>query len=264
MLDICISERLQESNLDRARQDGLDVARATHAVERTGAALVFGRKETITVPDSEIDLAAEASSLDIADVLPDWSPHDRDALLARAVFDPATLGRARVHNDNQGVVRGYLAARWLNRLRKRNLSQTGLFDLLFAESYGIEVIKPSMQETAAWLSLWNENVAREVSRRNPFLLLTAGDPATLSRVRICATTMPSNSPASLLTPSTSKPSIVRRSASSSEDQSKSTYCLSQLKVTFMKSNAVEPVRFYKYRFDHFARNTQAKLLQLLR
>ncbi len=181
MLDICISERLQESNLDRARQDGLDVARATHAVERTGAALVFGRKETITVPDSEIDLAAEASSLDIADVLPDWSPHDRDALLARAVFDPATLGRARVHNDNQGVVRGYLAARWLNRLRKRNLSQTGLFDLLFAESYGIEVIKPSMQETAAWLSLWNENVAREVSRRNPFLLLTAGDPATLSR-----------------------------------------------------------------------------------
>ncbi len=180
MLDVCIAERLQESNLDRGRQDGLDVARATQAVERIGAALVFGRKDTIAVPDSEIDLAAEPSSLDIADVLPDWSPQDRAALLTRAVFDPATFGRARGHNDNQGVVRGYLAARWLRRLRKANLSQAGLFDLLFAETYGVKVIKPSMQETAAWLSLWDESVAREITRRNPFLLLTAGDPATLS------------------------------------------------------------------------------------
>ncbi len=181
MLDICIFERLQESNLDRAWQDGLDVARATQALERIGAALVFGRKGTITVPDSEIDLATEASSLDIAEILPDWSPQDRRALLGRAVFDPATLGRARLHNDNQAVVRGYLTACWLNRLRKTNLSQTGLFDLLFAETYGIAVIKPSMQETAAWLSLWDENVAREIARRNPFLLFTAGDPASLSR-----------------------------------------------------------------------------------
>jgi hypothetical protein len=181
MLDICIAERLQESNLDRGRQDGLDVARATQAVERIGAALVFGRKGTIAVPDSEIDLAAEPSSLDIADVLRDWSPQDRAALLTRAVFDPATFGRARIHNDNQGVVRSYLTARWLRRLRKANLSQAGLFDLLFAETYGIKLIKPSMQETVAWLSLWDESVAREVTRRNPFLLLTAGDPATLSR-----------------------------------------------------------------------------------
>ena len=50
MLDICISERSQESNLDRAWQDGLDVARATQAAERIGVALVFGRKETIAVP----------------------------------------------------------------------------------------------------------------------------------------------------------------------------------------------------------------------
>jgi hypothetical protein len=85
---------LQESNLDRARQDGLDVARVMQAVERIGAAFVFGRKETIAVPDGEIDLALE-TSFDIADILPDWSPHDRIALLGRAVFDPATLGRAR-------------------------------------------------------------------------------------------------------------------------------------------------------------------------
>jgi hypothetical protein len=54
MLEICISERLQESNHDRARQDNLDLVRATQAVERIGAALVFDRRETITVPDSEL------------------------------------------------------------------------------------------------------------------------------------------------------------------------------------------------------------------
>src|SRR5262249_51106876 len=152
-----------------------------HAIERIGAALVFGRKSTIRVPDAEITLEANPSSLDIADVLPDWSPQNRSLLLLRAVFDPATLGRARFHNDNQGVVRAYLAARWLQRLRQTNLSQQGLFDLLFAETYDVEVIKPSMQGTAAWLSLWDENVAKEVARRQPFLLLTAGDPASLSR-----------------------------------------------------------------------------------
>jgi hypothetical protein len=181
MLKVCLAERLQESNLDRARQDSLDVAHAMHAAERIGAAMVFGRKGTIRVPDVQMSLNADPSSLDIADVLPDWSPQDRSLLLLRAVFDPATFGRARFHNDNQGVVRAHLAARWLQRLRQSNLSQQRLFDLLFAETYGVEVIKPSVQETAAWLSLWDENVAREVARRQPFLLLTAGDPASLSR-----------------------------------------------------------------------------------
>jgi hypothetical protein len=180
MLKTCISERLQESNIERARQDGLDLVRAAQAVERIGAALVFGRQETISVPDGDIDLGPQTSSLDITDILPDWTPH-RIALLGRAVFDPTTLGRARIHNDNQGVVRGYLAARWLHRLRKTNLSQTGLSELLFAQTYGIDVVKPSMRETTAWLSLWDKNVAREVARRNPFLLFTAGDPATLPR-----------------------------------------------------------------------------------
>jgi hypothetical protein len=29
-----------------------------------------------------------------------------------------------------------MTARWLHRLRKSNVSQTGLFDLLFAQTYG--------------------------------------------------------------------------------------------------------------------------------
>ncbi len=37
-----------------------------------------------------------------------------------------------------------------------------------------------MQETAAWLALWVPEIAREVIQREPYLLLTAGDPGSLS------------------------------------------------------------------------------------
>jgi hypothetical protein len=180
ILPICISERLQESNLDRARQDSLDVTRASRAVERIGAAMAFGHRDTIAVPDSQIDLADNSSLIDLADALPDWSPQDRDRLLTRAVFDPATFGRARIHNDNEGAVRSYLAARWLQRLRGSNLSQQRMFDLLFAEEYGQRVVRPSMLSIAAWLSLWDESVAKEVLLREPFLLLDTGDPSSLT------------------------------------------------------------------------------------
>ena len=73
-------------------------------------------------------------------------------------------------------MRGFLTACWLLRLRSAKLSTTALFHLLFAKSYGLEVIRPSLNETAAWLSIWDKDVANEVVRRDPLLLLAAGDP----------------------------------------------------------------------------------------
>jgi hypothetical protein len=179
MLDNSLAERLREPNTDRARRDSLNAERAFQGLERIGAALVLSRTPTIAIPDATLSLPDATAPLDLADVLSDWSAEDRARLLTRPVFDPATFGRARLHNDNQNVVSAFLAARWLHRLRAANLSQEDLFDLLFAKSYGIFLIKPSMQETAAWLALWDPAVARNIVVLNPFLLLTAGDPATL-------------------------------------------------------------------------------------
>ena len=178
MVERSVSERLKETNTDRARADTLDSARALQAVERIAATMVFSRRATISIPDSEVAFSSD-SPLDLADILPDWSADDRALLLSRPIFDPATLGRARFHNDNEGVVRGYLTGQWLLRLRKANLSTAALFDLLFAKSYGLEVVKPSLTETVVWLALWDKDVACEVVRRSPSLLLGAGDPASL-------------------------------------------------------------------------------------
>lgn len=180
MIEASLRERVREVDPDRARRDSLDAERAQRGLERIGAALVFGRKTTIAIPDKDAPIEDARPAVTIDDVLPDWPSQDRLQLLTRPAFDPATFGRARLHNDNEGVVRAYLAARWLHRLRQANLPRRGLHDFLFSQTYGVELIKPSMLETAAWLSLWDESVATEVIRRAPFLLFTAGDPASLS------------------------------------------------------------------------------------
>ena len=179
MIEASLRERVREVDPDRARRDSLDAERAERGLERIGAALVFGRQTTIAIPDKDAPIEEARPAVTIDDVLPDWPSEDRLQLLTRPAFDPATFGCVRLHNDNEGVVRAYLAARWLHRLRQANLPQRGLHDFLFSRTYGVELIKPSMLETAAWLSLWDESVATEVIRRAPFLLFTAGDPASL-------------------------------------------------------------------------------------
>ncbi len=179
MIEASLRERLQEIDPDRSRRDSMDVERAKRGLERIGAAMVLGRHSTIAIPDGEIRIDDDRAVARIDRVLPEWSSADRQQLLGRPAFDPATFGRARLHNDNEGVVRAYLAAHWLHRLRKANLPRRQLHDLLFSRTYEIELVKPSMMETAAWLSLWDEGVAAEVVRRAPFLLFTAGDPAGL-------------------------------------------------------------------------------------
>jgi hypothetical protein len=179
-LQASLTERLKESDPERARLGILDSARAMRALERVGAAMVFGRASTIAIPDHELQLAPSDQALKIEEVLPDHPGVERAELLSRPVFDPGTFARTRFHNDNLGVVRSYLAARWLWRLRCANLGVRDLFALLFGECYGVELIIPSVRETAAWLALWDRDVAREVARREPWILLTGGDPGSLS------------------------------------------------------------------------------------
>jgi hypothetical protein len=74
MLRNSLVARVRETNLDRSRVDALDEARASMALQRIGSALVFGRKATIGIPDSELTLSDEERPLDVAQVLPDWTP----------------------------------------------------------------------------------------------------------------------------------------------------------------------------------------------
>lgn len=179
MLELSLTERLKETNVARRAKDSLDQVRAMEALERIGAALVLQRLDSIAIPDAALDLTASIPALQLDDVLADLPPEQRAALITRPVFDPATGGYVRLHNDNNGVVRGYLTARWLLRLKRGNAPAARIRDLLFATSYGIDLVIPSMRQTAAWLALWDLETAQQVTRVDPRLLMDAGDPGSL-------------------------------------------------------------------------------------
>lgn len=158
---------------ERRRGVGLSSEKARHGLERIGAALVLGQRDHLSVPDRE-----DPDAFSVEAVLDDWSPEEARWLLTRAVFDPATFGRCRLHNDNRGDVRDYLGACWLRRLLPR-CSRRTVRDLLFAESHGEKVVRPATRGVAAWLALWDCDVARELAARQPSVLLEAGDAGSL-------------------------------------------------------------------------------------
>ena len=59
------------------------------------------------------------------------------------------------------------------------MSIKALFRLLFATCYGVEVVIPSMRAIAAWLALWDDAVCKELTEREPEILLSQGDPESL-------------------------------------------------------------------------------------
>ncbi|MFN5689824.1 hypothetical protein [Bradyrhizobium sp.] len=98
-------------------------------------------------------------------------------MLRRGIFAPATYGRIRFHHRS---TQEYLAAKWLNRLLQKGCPRTEIFQLLFAERYGVETVVPSLRAEAAWLSLWHTDIRNEVLSREPLTLVAYGDPGSLS------------------------------------------------------------------------------------
>lgn len=155
----------------------LSDARARLGAERLALALALTRTRTIRSPEQALDIERAEGVLDPAEVLPDWAEDERQAILRRALFDPATYGRVRFHHRS---VQEYLAACRLKSLRDKGMSAKALFRFLFAERYGVAVVIPSMRAISAWLALWDEDVRAELMAREPEILLSNGDPETLS------------------------------------------------------------------------------------
>ena len=150
--------------------------RARLGAERLALALALTRTRTIRSPEQAPDILRSDGVLEPSTILHNWTEAARRALLRRALFDPATYGRVRFHHRS---VQEYLAACHLRALREKGMSTKALFRLLFAERYGVEVVFPSMRPLAAWLALWEDDVRKELIKREPEALLSSGDPETL-------------------------------------------------------------------------------------
>jgi hypothetical protein len=144
--------------------------------ERLALGLTLTHTRTIRSPEQTLDTERATGVLDPARLLPDWTEEERQTLLRRGLFDPATYGRVRFHHRS---VQEYLAAQRLRKLRERGMSTNSLRRVLFTERYGLQLVIPSMQPIAAWLALWDDDVRRELMAREPETLLSMGDPESL-------------------------------------------------------------------------------------
>jgi hypothetical protein len=161
---------------DRRDQGLMSDSKIREGAERLALALTLTRTHAIRSPDVELDPAFSVGVLDPAEVLPDWSGSERKVLLRRPIFDPATYGRVKFHHRS---VQEYLAARRLRELLARGMPIKKLQRLLFTERYGVKVVRPSMRAIAAWLSLENGYVQKDLLEREPETLLSHGDPGSL-------------------------------------------------------------------------------------
>ena len=171
-----VAAKLKEDDPERPDRSVLADTDARLGAERLALALTLIRTRTIRSPDQALDRRRADGVLDAATILPDWTPAERQTLLRRALFDPATYGRVRFHHRS---VQEYLAAQRLRGLHEKGMSIRALFRLLFAELYGVKVVLPSMREIAAWLALQTDGVRKELIKREPESLISLGDPESL-------------------------------------------------------------------------------------
>ncbi len=155
--------------------------RAMEGASRLALAALLTRKLTLRY-SAEADRAWSAdAALDVGKILTDWSQPERDTLLERALFGFANYGRVRFHHRS---VLEFLAAKRLEALLKRGVPVRSIKRMLFAEVLdGSCVVRPSLRPVAGWLSLWNDAIFDEVLKREPEILLSFGDPGSLSPIK---------------------------------------------------------------------------------
>ncbi|MBX3516808.1 MAG: hypothetical protein KF815_07690 [Rhodospirillales bacterium] len=176
MIEASIEARLREVNEQRTSRDPLSPDHARAGAEALAAALTLGKTFTISLSHSAAQSAVIERSVSAQRALPDWKQAEIDALLTRAIFDPATLGRVRFHHRS---TQEYLAACWLVARRKEGMPFGRIRDLMIREAYGTEYAVPSMQAVAGWLAGKMPELRSELLKVEAGILLYEGDAAQI-------------------------------------------------------------------------------------
>ena len=160
---------------ERPDRDVLTDIQARFGAERLALALSLTRTRTIRSPEQAPDILFADGVLEARKSSPTGPKRSGRRCFEVLCSTPPPYGRVRFHHRS---VQEYLAARHFKALRKRGMSTSALFRLLFAELYGVKVVRPSMRAIAAWLALWDDAVRKEAIKREPEALLSLGDPGS--------------------------------------------------------------------------------------
>ena len=162
---------------DRPEPAELSTDKAVEGASRLALAMLVTRRMTIR-HSAALDVIKDEAALDPAMILSDWKPNERKALLERPLFGFASYGRVRFHHRSVGE---YLAAERLRVLRHRGMTFRTLRRLLFAQTKGKTIVRPSKRPVAGWLALTEDGIFEMLRDNEPAVLLNEGDPETLSQ-----------------------------------------------------------------------------------
>lgn len=161
---------------DRPEPAELSVDKAIEGASRLALAMMNTRRLTIR-HSAEADAGHNEVAQDPAMILSDWTAPERKALLERPLFGFASYGRVRFHHRS---VMEFLAAERVRALRSRGMTARALKRLLFAATRGNTIARPSKRAIAGWLALDDDTVFEMLRDHEPDVLLTYGDPESLS------------------------------------------------------------------------------------
>ena len=162
---------------DRLEPAELSVDRAIEGASRLALAMMVTRRMTIR-HGAASDVIKDEAALDPSMILADWNPDERRALLERALFGFASYGRVRFHHRS---VAEYLAAERLRELLSGGMTFPALRRLLFAETRGKTIARPSRRPIAGWLALSEIGVFEMLRDHEPAVLFDEGDPESLAQ-----------------------------------------------------------------------------------
>lgn len=168
-----IETRLQETNLDLAMKDNLNIDKAYSGAKKVAALLTFGKQRLLSWPLEAALTPTTQNALDPRGILTDFSGTEVASLLNRAIFDPATLGAVRFHHRSAQEL---LCAEWLSDRLKDGCPLRQIWNLLTEERYGKIRFRPALRPITAWLAQMEPRFFKRVVQIEPQLLIEDGDP----------------------------------------------------------------------------------------
>lgn len=177
MMEFGIAKKFAEEEAHRPDNAAITPDQLRSGAESVAAALTLMKTFTVRAPGHDPDPSLPSGALETDLLLTNITSAQREALLRRGIFSPATYGRVRFHHR---TTQEYLTACWMGRLLDGNCPIEEIRELIFTERYGVPTTVPSLRPAAAWLALKRQDILEEMITRDPVVLMRNGDPRSLS------------------------------------------------------------------------------------
>lgn len=167
-----IDKRLSEIHPDRQGFRQLSTQKARQGAQLLAASVLLTGQAKIHIPDS----SHPSGSIQVDQLLTDWSAPEIRELLEYGVFGDAIYGAVRFRHRE---IRELLAAEWFNEKLQHGNARRTTERLFLREQYGQKVLVPRLRPVLSWLVLFDAELRNKALAVMPEVAVEGGDAAQL-------------------------------------------------------------------------------------